>query len=175
MTLPSANEDSPGYPTQRYADEAGEANAAFRSHDRGHDLEMSPGGTRTSYLATGQLTGGQFGLYQWDMSGAAGGPSPHFHRTITESFYVTKGTVSVFNGVRWRSAVAGDFLYVPQGGVHAFRNDSGEPASMLILVTPGAPREAYFEALAQVRAEGRTMSPEEEADLLRRHDQYLAT
>ena len=35
----------------------------------------------------------------------------------------------------------GDFLYVPQGGVHAFRNESGEPASMLILFTPrGAAR-----------------------------------
>jgi quercetin dioxygenase-like cupin family protein len=174
MTLPSANEFSPGYPDQRYLDEAGAVSGVFRSHELGHDLEMSPGGTRTSYLATGQLTGGQFGLYQWDMSGA-GGPSPHFHRTISESFYVTKGTVSLYDGSGWRSAVAGDFLYVPQGGIHAFRNESGEPASMLILFTPGAPREAYFEALARVRAEGRTMSAEEEADLLRRHDQFPAT
>lgn len=175
MTFPTANQTSPGYPAQRYLDDAGEASAAFHSHDVGHDLEMSPGGTRTSYLATGELTGGQFGLYQWDMSAAGGGPSPHFHRTISESFYVTKGAVSLYNGDGWRTAVAGDFLYVPQGGIHAFRNDSGAPASMLILFTPGAPREAYFEALAQVRAEGRTMSPEEEADLLRRHDQFPAT
>jgi quercetin dioxygenase-like cupin family protein len=174
MTLPSANESSPGYPDQRYLDDAGSVSAVFRGHDLGPDLEMSPGGTKTSYLATGQLTGGQFGLYQWDMYGA-GGPSPHFHRTITESFYVTKGTVSLYNGEQWRSAVAGDFLYVPQGGIHAFRNESGDPASMLILFTPGAPREAYFEALARVRAEGRTMSPEEEADLLRRHDQFPVT
>jgi oxalate decarboxylase/phosphoglucose isomerase-like protein (cupin superfamily) len=83
--------------------------------------------------------------------------------------------VSLYNGDRWRTAVAGDVLYVPQGGIHAFRNDSGEPASMLILFTPGAPREAYFEALAQVRAEGSTMSPEEESDMLRRHDQFPVT
>ena len=175
MTLPSANELSPGYPDQRYLGDLGEVSAAFHGHDVDPDLGMSPGGTRTSYLATGRLTGGQFGLYQWDMSAAGGGPSPHFHRSISESFYVTKGTVSLYNGDQWRSAVAGDFLYVPQGGIHAFRNESGEPASMLILFTPGAPREAYFEALARVRAEGRTMSPEEEADLLRRHDQFPAT
>jgi quercetin dioxygenase-like cupin family protein len=174
MTLPTANEFSPGYPVQQYLGDVGEPSAVFRSHDLGHDLEMGPGGTKTSYLATGQLTGGQFGLYQWDMSGA-GGPSPHFHRSISESFYVTRGTVSLYNGDQWRSAVAGDFLYVPQGGIHAFRNESGAPASMLILFTPGAPREAYFEALAKVRAEGRTMSPEEEAELLRRHDQFPAT
>ena len=29
--------------------------------------------------------------------------------------------------------------------MHGFRNESGEPASMLILFTPGAPREDYFE------------------------------
>jgi quercetin dioxygenase-like cupin family protein len=175
MTLPSANQASPGYPTPLYLAKPGEASAAFRSHDLGHDLEMGPGGTRTSYLATGHLTGGQFGLYQWDMSAAGGGPSPHFHRTISESFYITQGAVSLYNGEEWRTAVAGDFLYVPPGGIHAFHNESGEPASMLILFTPGAPREAYFEALAQVRTEGRTMSPEEEADLLRRHDQYPVT
>ena len=83
-----------------------------------------------------------------------------------------EGTVSLYDGSRWRSGVAGDFLYVPQGGIHAFRNDSEAPASMVILFIPGAPREAHFEALAQVRAEGRTMSPEEEADLLRRHHPY---
>jgi quercetin dioxygenase-like cupin family protein len=175
MTLPSANQSSPGYPVQRYLDDVGEVSAVFHSRDLGHDIDMSPGGTKTSYLATGKLTGGQFGLYQWDMTAAVGGPSPHFHRTISESFYVTAGRVSLYNGDRWRSAVAGDFLYVPQGGIHAFRNESGEPASMLILFTPGAPREAYFEALAQVRAEGRTMSPEEEADLLLRHDQFPVT
>jgi hypothetical protein len=31
---------------------------------------------------------------------------------------------------------AGDFPYVPEGGVHAFRNESGEPASMLLLLPP---------------------------------------
>jgi quercetin dioxygenase-like cupin family protein len=172
MTLPSADQASPGYPVRRYLESAGEVSAAFRGHDAGPDLEMGPGGTRTSYLATGELTGGQFGLYRWDMPAAGGGPSPHFHRTISESFFITKGTVSLYNGEQLWSAVAGDFLYVPQGGIHAFRNGSGAPASMLILFTPGAPREAYFEALAQVRADGRTMSPEEEADLLRRHDQF---
>ena len=37
---------------------------------------------------------------------------------------------------------------MPVGGVHGFRNESGEPASMLLLFTPGAPREDYFETLA---------------------------
>jgi hypothetical protein len=28
---------------------------------------------------------------------------------------------------------------VPEGGIHGFRNESGESASMLLLFTPGAP------------------------------------
>ncbi len=36
-------------------------------------------------------------------------------------------------------ATAEDFLYVPKNGVHAFSNDSDQPASMLILSNPGAP------------------------------------
>ncbi|WP_327086661.1 cupin domain-containing protein [Nonomuraea sp. NBC_01738] len=78
-----------------------------------------------------------------------------------------------FNGEKWHEGRPGDFLYVPLGGVHAFRNESGAPASMLLLFTPGAPREAYFEELAEISASGRTLSPEEWDELYLRHDQYM--
>ena len=32
----------------------------------------------------------------------------------------------------WVDAVVGDFLYVPEGGIHAFRNDGDAVARMLI-------------------------------------------
>ena len=107
------------------------------------------------------------------MHGQSIGPDPHFHRTIAESFYVLTGTIRLFDGVRWMDAVPGDFLYVPQGGVHAFRNESGAPASMLLLFTPGAPREAYFEELAAIATSDRDLSDEEWTDLYARHDQYM--
>lgn len=56
----------------------------------------------------------------------------------------------LFDGGRWIDATAGDYLYVPVGGLHAFRNESGEPASMLMLLVPGAPREAYFEGITEL-------------------------
>lgn len=59
---------------------------------------------------------------------------------------------------------------MPEGGVHGFRNQSGEPVSLLILFAPGAPREAYFEGLV-ARAEGRWSPSEEEfQDFLVEHD-----
>ena len=106
------------------------------------------------------------------MGPQASGPSAHFHRTISESFFILSGEVRLFNGERWIHANAGDFLYVPEGGVHGFRNESGAPASMLILFAPGAPREAYFETLAEIAA-GRQLSDEERVDLNRLHDSYF--
>lgn len=60
---------------------------------------------------------------------------------------------------------------MPEGGIHAYRNESGEPTSMLILFAPGATREDYFEALARV-SEGLTMTDEERAVFFVRHDTY---
>jgi mannose-6-phosphate isomerase-like protein (cupin superfamily) len=121
-----------------------------------------------SYLATGASTHGQFGLYGWDMAGPPSGPDPHFHRSISETFFILSGTVRLYDGRRWIDATAGDFLYVPEGGVHAFRNESGEPASMLLLFAPGAPREGYFEGLAGL---GR-LSEQEKAEFFIHHDTY---
>jgi oxalate decarboxylase/phosphoglucose isomerase-like protein (cupin superfamily) len=83
------------------------------------------------------------------------------------------GTVALYDGASWVRASEGDFLYVPEGGVHAFRNDSGQPASMLILFSPGKPREGYFEELAEIARTGRQLSDDEWTELLARHDQYM--
>ena len=53
------------------------------------------------------------------------GPAPHFHRSITESFFVLAGTVRLYDGPRWVDAAPGDFRFVPEGGVHGFRNECG--------------------------------------------------
>ncbi|MFI6513049.1 cupin domain-containing protein [Streptosporangium sp. NPDC050855] len=161
------------YPRARYLGEQGESSGVFRPASTEPDLTMGVGGTRVHYLGTGASTDGQFGLYRWDMSGKPTGPSPHFHRTISESFFVLSGTIRLSNGERTVDATAGDFLYVPQGGVHSFCNTSGEPASMLILFTPGAPREAYFEELAEIATGGRTLTDAEWTELYLRHDQYM--
>ncbi|WP_049572047.1 cupin domain-containing protein [Nonomuraea sp. SBT364] len=160
------------YPEPRYLGENGEQSGLLRPAGMAPDLDMG-GGSAAHYLATGASTGGAFGLYRWEMGPRPSGPAPHFHRTMTESFYVLSGTIRLYDGATWIDGKPGDFLFVPEGGVHAFRNESGEPASMLILFTPGAPREGYFEEGVALRAGGRQPSAEELADLYRRHDQYM--
>ena len=51
------------------------------------------------------------------------------------------------DGARWIDAVPGDYVYVPLGGIHAYRNESGAPVSMLLHVAPGAPRRACRSSL----------------------------
>jgi mannose-6-phosphate isomerase-like protein (cupin superfamily) len=158
------------YPEPRYLGDGGLTNATFRP--AGHEPELRyPSGGTVHYLATGASTGGQFGLYRWEMAAAKGGPGPHFHRTISESFYMLSGTIRLYDGTRWVDGRRGDFLFVPAGGIHAFRNESGAPASMLILFAPGAPREAYFETTARL-AGGLVLSDEEKAAFYLHHDTY---
>jgi len=158
------------YPEPRYTGDTGEFSASFRPRDHPPELNL-PSGTAVHYLGTGASTDGKFGLYRWDMGPNPGGPGPHFHKTISEAFFVLSGTVRLYNGRAWTEADAGDYLFVPEGGIHAFCNESGVPASMLILFAPGAPREGYFEGLAEI-AQGKELSQEERAEFYLRHDNH---
>jgi mannose-6-phosphate isomerase-like protein (cupin superfamily) len=160
------------YPEPKYAGRDGEASAVLRRAAQPFDLEMGKGGTQVHYLATGAGTNGDFGLYRWDFTGPRSGPGPHFHKTISESFYILSGTVRLYDGRRWVDGEPGDFLTVPEGGIHGFRNESGEPASMLLLFAPGAPREAYFESLAEWAVTGQRPDTEERAKFMLKHDTY---
>lgn len=155
-----------------YLGERGEASAVHLPPDRVRSVEFKSG-TVGRLIAPGSVTDARFGLFRWDMPARAGGAEPHFHRTFSESFFVLSGRVGLYDGTRWLDAPAGDFLFVPEGGIHGFRNDGDEPASMLILFAPGAPRERYFEELAEIGWSGRTMGDAERAAFLARHDQYM--
>jgi mannose-6-phosphate isomerase-like protein (cupin superfamily) len=166
------------YPPPRYHGVHGVVSAEYRPVDTAPDLVsrraagdgMTGVGAqqRLHYLATGAGTGGAFGLYRLDMPPQGRGPSTHFHRTISESFFILSGSVALYDGERWIDSAPGDFLHVPIGGLHAFRNATDEPASMLLLFTPGAPREPYFEGIGDLAG----MSDQERQEFFLRHDNH---
>ena len=158
------------YPPPIYQGDTGEVTASVRPAHTGPDL-VYPNGNEVHYLSVGSATGGLFGLYRWDFSPAASGPGPHFHKTLSESFFILSGTVRIYDGREWVTASPGDYLHVPPGGLHGFRNESGEEASMLLHFAPGAPREAYFEGLVRFATEGRPGHEEYDA-FMREHDNY---
>lgn len=158
------------YPPDRYDGDPGEVTATLRRSDHAPELVYASVGS-VHYLATGASTAGEFGLYRWEMPTGPGGPDPHFHKSISEWFFVLSGTIQLYDGSAWVDGRPGDFLFVPEGGIHGFRNESGEPASMLTMFAPGAPREDYFETLAEL-GQGRTMTDEEKREFFLRHDTF---
>lgn len=133
---------------------------------------LTVGATAARLVAVGSETDERYGLFRWEMTGASGTATPHYHRTFSEAFYVLDGRIQLFDGKEWREAGSGDFLYVPPGGIHGFRNESGGPVTMLILFAPGPPRERYFRELGERIASGQRYTDEERAAFLAEHDQY---
>jgi mannose-6-phosphate isomerase-like protein (cupin superfamily) len=139
----------PPYPPPRYTEDEPAVSAWIRRGDQPPDHD-SFGVVQYHYLAGQQATGGDYGLYRVDLGPAAGGPGPHYHRTMSEAFFVLSGTVQLHDGTDWTDGKPNDFIYVPPGGIHGFRNVADAPASILMLFAPGAPREHYFEGLAKL-------------------------
>lgn len=125
------------------------------------------------FVATGDTTHNEFGLFEWNLQPRANGPDPHFHRTYSESFYVISGGVTIYDGREWVRTAPGDFVHVPKGGLHGFRNDTDDPASMLILFSPGEARENYFRELTEIVNTGRKLTDEEWTEFFVRHDNHF--
>jgi mannose-6-phosphate isomerase-like protein (cupin superfamily) len=149
-----------------------EASATLVAPSDAESVQTGPTSLVT-FIAPGSLTDGRYGLFRYDLAPGGGGPAPHIHTGFSESFYVLSGRVTLYDGNEWVESGPGDFHYVPEYGVHGFRNDSDEPASFLILFAPGTPREEFFTEIADVLASGRELSVEEWTDLYARHDQYM--
>lgn len=158
----------PPYPPTRYTEDGPEVSAWVRTGDRPADYD-SFGLVRYHYLANEQQTNGDYGLFRVDLAPKAGGPGPHFHRSMSEAFFVLSGSVTIYDGSEWSATKQNDFLYVPPGGVHGFRNEADAPASMLMLFAPGAPREHYFEGLADLG----DMTDDERSEWFIAHDNHF--
>jgi quercetin dioxygenase-like cupin family protein len=123
-------------------------------------------------VAVGAQTHGDFGLFRGEL--AAGTEiAAHFHRAFSESFYILSGEIELWNGAVWSAASSGELVHVPRGGVHGFRVPEGAAADVLMLFTPGIPREQFFLELLEIRQSGRTPTSDEWTEFYRRHDQYM--
>jgi quercetin dioxygenase-like cupin family protein len=106
------------------------------------------------FLATGEDTSGKYALFEAIVP-PGGGPPPHVHSREEEGFYVLQGEVTfTVNGERVLAA-AGTFANMPVGTPHSFKNESGQPAKMLISVAPAGLERMFFEVGVPL-AEGAT-------------------
>ena len=99
-------------------------------------------GDRVTYLITGAETGGAFFMAEVSVV-PGGGPPPHVHSREDESFYLRQGTLAVQVGDKALNISAGDFVHMPRGVAHSFKNIGEDTAKLLMVATP-AGLENYF-------------------------------
>ena len=100
-------------------------------------------------------------------SSPRGRPLPHTHRDADEFFFVVEGRVDVLLEDAWRPLGPGQFLHVPRGTLHTFRNATTEAARMLSGFVPSG-FERFFRDFGQsARLDDVEPLPVQEADIQR--------
>jgi quercetin dioxygenase-like cupin family protein len=103
-------------------------------------------GDKVTFLVTGGESGGACFIIE-GIAPPGGGPPPHIHHFEDESFYILQGSVTLHAGGKTIQASPGDFIHIPRGTVHSFRNNGKIDAKALVMVSPAGPAglERFFE------------------------------
>jgi uncharacterized cupin superfamily protein len=79
------------------------------------------------------------------------GPAPHWHKHLTETFYLVSGRLRFRLPNQEQELKAGALVVVPPCVVHSFSNAYDEPARFLTLLSPGG-FEGFWPEVAQLIA-----------------------
>jgi quercetin dioxygenase-like cupin family protein len=116
------------------------------------------------FLAVGDETNGKDALWEAIVP-PGGGPPPHVHSREEEGFYILEGEITLtINGERV-VATAGTFANMPVGTPHSFKNESGQPAKMLISVAPAGLEQMFFEVGVPLPEGATTALPPTQAEI----------
>ena len=104
---------------------------------------LSGAGDLYSMLATGKDTNNAFFQFEAIVP-EGGGPPPHIHSREDESFYIVSGKLEILLGDKTFQAKRGDFVYIPRGTIHQFKNVGSDSAVQLVTFVP-AGIECFFQ------------------------------
>lgn len=110
-------------------------------------VARAPFGGRIVIHATGEQTGGAFGM--WETFVPPGqGPAPHTHTRETEVFRVIRGIFRFRCGEEEFDAPAGSVVTLPPHVEHGWFNASEEPGQMFGIVTPAGFEQLFIQVEA---------------------------
>ena len=113
-------------------------------------------GDHYTFLVTGAESGGAYFAME-ALVPPGGGPPLHVHMREDETFYLLEGELEFRLGEESITAGPGDFVNVPRGTVHNFRNVGAGTARMVLTFTPAGIERWFEETLErapnEVRAE----------------------
>lgn len=115
---------------------------------------VQPGEAGTASLTEGAFElladGGAVSASRLTLKTGADGAPPHHHTLSHEVFYVLDGTMVFRLGDSLTSVGKGGLVIIPPGLPHAFGAAEGSTADVVVLLSPGVERFAYFEQLAAI-------------------------
>lgn len=131
---------------------------AITTLDADSGQTLSVVGDTYRLVVTGEQTGGAYATIDM-LVPPQGGPGPHAHAAMQESFYVLEGEVVFRTETQTYTARQGAFVHIPLGGaVHSFKNEADKPARLLCTVVP-AGLEQMFQEIGRPVAPGEFLPP----------------
>jgi mannose-6-phosphate isomerase-like protein (cupin superfamily) len=93
---------------------------------------------------TAEQTGGAYSVTEIE-SFPGNGPPPHIQHKEDECFYVVEGAFSVIVGSRAFDVADGDFVRIPRGTPHTYKNVGAIPGKILVILSPGGLERMWTE------------------------------
>jgi quercetin dioxygenase-like cupin family protein len=144
--------------------ENSQKSATFVGPQDGDGIAMA--GNSYRVVISGKQTDGKYALIDM-LVPPRGGPIPHAHPDVQESFYVVDGEVEVKSETGNYTAGKGSFVNIPYGGlVHCFKNNTDKMARLLCTVMP-AGMEDFFTQAGQPAPFGTFLPPPAMTDELK--------
>jgi len=107
---------------------------------------------------TGEETGGRYSV--WEVEAAPNnGPPLHRHSREDESFYVLEGEFSFPYGNKEAKARTGQFMYVPRGEFHTYKNIGSSYGKLLLIISPPQFEKFFEEIGIQVEGDKSSFQP----------------
>ncbi|GJP30849.1 hypothetical protein CLOM_g7179 [Closterium sp. NIES-68] len=113
-------------------------------------------GMRVRVKAEAEQTGGSYSVMEYEVL-AGEGSEEHIHTREHEAWFLLDGQMTWTIEQETYQATQGSFMHMPLGRAHSFRNDSGQPARMLVVCMPGG-LEKYFLEIGEHEAAAGTAS-----------------
>lgn len=105
-----------------------------------------------TFKSTSKNTNGSLTLAEASVPPGSG-PPPHIHPDRDESFVILGGEIEFLNGTDTFLAGEGDYVFVPRGTRHRFRNVGLHVARLIFMFTPGG-MEDFFTEIGQPARRG---------------------
>ena len=113
--------------------------------DENQGQHVSVVGDTYRIIISGKQTEGNYAVIDM-LVPPGGGPGPHSHASIHESFYVVDGEINFKTEAGNYTAKKGAFVNIPTGGeVHCFKNTSNSVAHLLCTVIPAGLDDFFME------------------------------